>query len=313
MRPTSPADFESIISKPRLNSYRAYFHTTSIEESIGLYMWNTEISSCFASLLAHFEIALRNNIHSAMSSTYPSGSSFTSNHWYDRIQNSLKKGARAKIDEVRHTGYGNNKRAITPPPNPDEIVSRVSFGFWPNVLGIIDTRAGFADKIFPKIFPHHRLSINPLDWTDAALRQQALAPIYELNQFRNRVAHHEPLWKFSAINNTSSRQTVMVMRASTNLSDSLIRFTRLISMFDEILYALNPSFKMDLASSSWRQKLNYLLSDRGLERYRREKHYPAQKSITPTKFRRNFSCVVKYNQPVNITLSQKRGGIFIPD
>ena len=129
MRPSLAHVFEQAISKPRLDSYRGYFQTKGLDEAIGLYMWNSEISLCFGALLSFFEIALRNNIHRAMSLFYTRGVS-SSAHWYDQIRSSLKYGTIAKIDEVRYTGYGTNRVLRNPQPSPDEIVSRVSFGFW---------------------------------------------------------------------------------------------------------------------------------------------------------------------------------------
>jgi hypothetical protein len=62
MLPNFPTAFERAISKPGLDSYRAYFRTNTIHEAIGLYMWNGELTACFGSLLSFFEINLRNNI-----------------------------------------------------------------------------------------------------------------------------------------------------------------------------------------------------------------------------------------------------------
>jgi hypothetical protein len=46
-----------------------------MDETIGLYLWNGEVSSCFASHLSYFEIVLRNSIHRAMSLLYTRGRS----------------------------------------------------------------------------------------------------------------------------------------------------------------------------------------------------------------------------------------------
>ncbi len=144
-----------------------YFRTTSVEESIGLYMWNIVLSACFNALLSNFEIVLRNNIHRAMSVQYCSG--VASGHWYDlSIKAQLKPETLNKIDDVRYTGRGRKRVLRTPTPNPDEIVSRVSFGFWPSVLKAIPQP--HAHAVFPSIFPSHVLSTTPADWGDAAKR-----------------------------------------------------------------------------------------------------------------------------------------------
>ena len=102
MLPSVPVNFESVISKPRLDSYRGYFHARTVEEAIGLYMWNTELSASFGTLISLFEVALRNQIHRAMSLHYSNGAS-SSIHWYDRTYGSLKPATPLCQDRCRVT------------------------------------------------------------------------------------------------------------------------------------------------------------------------------------------------------------------
>jgi len=307
MRPALAHVFEHVISKPRLDSYKGYFRTKSVEEAIGLYMWNSELSACFSVLLSFFEIALRNNVHRTMSQFYTQGVS-SSHHWYDRM--TLKPGTVRNIENVRYVGPPNKQKLRKPAPSPDEIVSRVSFGFWPGVLGTLDPR--FANQLFPGIFPHHPLNANPLDWKVDGTRKNALAFIYELNDFRNRIAHREPLWKFAAIKNTSVKPPIVILPASNNYADSIARLQRLLGLFDAAMGAINQDFHADLLQSSWRLRLDYLLTVRGFARYKSLKHSPATNTLTPTEFRRTFSLIVKGNQPVRIRRTNLRG-VFIPE
>lgn len=149
MRLSFPSIFEHLISKPRLDSYKGYFHTKNLNESIGLYRWNAELSACFGTLVSFFEIALRNSVHRTMSQFYSRGAS-SSDHWYDRIRQSLKPATVSNLDELRHEGCWRSRTLRHSPPSPDEIVSRVSFGLWPGVLSSIDTR--YAGHILPTFF-----------------------------------------------------------------------------------------------------------------------------------------------------------------
>ena len=308
MLPSVPVNFESVISKPRLDSYRGYFHARTVEEAIGLYMWNTELSASFGTLISLFEVALRNQIHRAMSLHYSNGAS-SSIHWYDRTYGSLKPATKSKIDEVRHERVGRVKQLRNPPPSADEIVSRVSFGFWPGILSTIDRRVNFADKIYPAIFPYHALSTTPLDWLDHAKRTAALAFIYEINTFRNRLAHHEPLWKFAALYDQAG---LLIHPSTTTLQDSIIRFNRILSLIDAALQAMTPSFYADLAQSSWRKRISYLLSSRGVLRYRMLSHCPIPATVDPRELQRNFHLVVRKNRPVYVSHAGSRG-LFLPD
>lgn len=308
MKPSIARDFESIIAKPRLDSYKGYFHARSLEETIGLYMWNGELSACFSTLISIFEIVLRNQIHRAMSLHYSNGS-HASYHWYDRIWGSLKPKSKSKIDEIRQEGPPGRRRLRNPAPSPDEIVSRISFGFWPNMLGSIDRRVNSVDRILPAIFPHHPLNVQPLDWADNGKLSAALAFIHELNTFRNRIAHHEPLWKFAALYDNAM---VQIYPSSTNLSDSLLRLRRILSLLDEAMRSMNAGMFADLQSSSWRRRIDFLLSERGVLRYRTYRHCPADRAISPLEFQRNFHKIVLANEPVRISKSGS-AGLFVPD
>lgn len=307
MRPTLPSTFEDLISKPRLRSYKSYFKTQSIDEAIGLYMWNCELSTCFSALLSFFEVALRNNIHRTMSQFRSRGTS-NSYHWYDGsngIIGSLDSSIASQIDDVRHEGYGSKRKLRNPAPTPDEIVSRVSFGFWPGVLSAVKPWE------LPNVFPFHPLNCNRSNWNDNKKRTVALAPIYEIKDFRNRVAHHEPLWKFSAAEDRTNN-SIVKLPASNNLADSLNRFKRFLSLFDGTMKSMNEDFHYDLVKSGWRQKLDYLLSDRGIARYRTLKYCPSYNPLTPAEFHQEFSLIVSENQPVHVEYSDMKG-LFTPE
>lgn len=299
MIPSVPHGFEQTISKPRLDSYRGYFRV-SLSEAIGLYMWNTEVASKLGVLLSYFEIALRNNIHKTMSSFYSHGGQ-TSCHWYDTIAGQLKPTTRDKIAVVR---------AKSRHPSPDEIVSRVTFGFWPAILSSLDRR--YQHQLLAGIFPNHPLSAMPQSWAVQANRVSSLAYIYEINDLRNRLAHHEPLWKFTAIKDTSTNPARIVVPATQSQADTLARFQRLMVLFDGGVAALNQDLQKDLAASSWRQDLTFLLSERGIDRYRKLQHVPGPTVLSLKEFKAQFGVLTKRNQPVRISKA-KHAGIFRPD
>lgn len=55
-------------------------------------------------------------------------------------------------------------------------------------------------------------------------------PNYEINDLRNRLAHHEPLWKFTAIKDTSANPARTVVPATQSQADTLARFQRLMGL-----------------------------------------------------------------------------------
>ncbi|WP_147297865.1 hypothetical protein [Trinickia dinghuensis] len=305
MNPTDIANFEHIIGKPRLQSYRSYFKTRSPEATIGLYMWNGELSSCFAALLSYFEICLRNSIHIAMASHYI-GAVNSSAHWWDVVAAQLGTRTMEKVKAVREK----NGTPRIPAPSADEIVSRVTFGFWTAVLGRVDKHQ--AHVIMPAIFPDHPLNARPNEWKDSVKRKKAISFAFEMNDFRNRLAHHEPLRKFGSIKDTSTTPATLVVAASTDLQSTRSRFARLIGLYDEAMSSISATLHRDLLKSSWRTRLTFLLSDRGIERYVNTKYALSDIATTSSYLHQNFARVVKQNAPVRIRRARK-AGIFIPE
>jgi hypothetical protein len=302
MLPSHSSSFERAISKPRLDSYKGYFRTRSLEEAIGLYMWNTELSASLSNLLSLFEITLRNQVHRAMSLRYSPSKAQQSFAWYNTIRKNLPNDTQGKIDKVLKVKIKGVWVPRTPVPGPDEVVSRVTFGFWPAILSHIDARITYADVVFPQIFPNHPLSANPADWLVVAQRKSALNYIYEINSFRNRIAHHEPLWKFPAVPGIAE---------SKNMADSLSRFARLLAQIDDAIQAMDSDLYKDMLTSSWRLKIEFLLSPKGILRYRTLNHCVLVTKIEPAEFHRNFHLLILNNRPVRIKRKASEG-IFFP-
>jgi hypothetical protein len=293
--------FEQLLSKPRLDSYRGYWKI-SADEAVGIYMWNGEICSCLSQLLAYFEITLRNNIHRTLSlSTGGGGSSST--HWWDVYWAQLTQETRNKIASVR-------SEFAPASASPDEIVARLSFGFWPNMLSWIGKN---RPALLIQIFPGHPLSqaMAP-NWMTKPARRTALNSVFELKDIRNRIAHHEPLWKFSNIVDTSGPTPVVIAPASTNEATSIVRFIRLLALYDNLLVAISPPFANHIRQSSWRQQLDFLLSERGRTRYKNGSHIPIADSVSPAALNQLFANWMQKNRPVRLR-DAGGSGLFIPN
>lgn len=293
--------FEQIVSKPRLDSYRNYWKV-SADEAVGLYMWNGEVSAEVAKLLSYFEVALRNNIHRELSLNV-TGNASVSAHWWDALSSQLRSGTLDKIAELR-------QKARPAVPNADEIVSRLSFGFWPNVLTWV---AKHRTSLMPRVLPAHPLSqqgASP-NWANAVARRNALTEFFEIKDLRNRIAHHEPLWKFAAVMDTSTSPATILAAASTDEASSLARFARLLQRYDHAVNALSPDLAAHIRGSSWRAKVNYLLSRRGLDRYKDGAHVAEPSAISILALRQQFAVVMRRNRPVRL-VDLAGEGIFVP-
>lgn len=294
--------FEQIVSKPRLDSYRTYWKVDP-QAAVGLYMWNVEVSAEMGKLLQHLEVALRNNIHRELS-LHVTGNASTSTAWWQVgwVAGQLTNDAWNSINTVY-------SKAAPATPGPDEVISRLTFGFWPNML---NWTAKQATVRMPAILPGHpmsQLGANP-DWSNKKARREGLQDYFELKDMRNRIAHHEPLWKFAKVEQTVAGKKVIVP-ASTNEASSINRFARLLSIYDRAVLEVSPPLYACIHSSTWRARLNFLLSPRGVDRYRHGCHVPEPASVTTLALKQQLATVVRGNRP--IILSDHGGeGIFIP-
>lgn len=303
MKTTNHSAFEHIISKPRLHRYSSYFGLNNVQEAIGLYLWNAELTMNFSVLLGFFEVALRNSIHHAFSDFY-SGSKSFSHHWYDEKRFNIKHGSKRKIDDARTDNNGNTLTVT-----PDKIVSEMTFGFWPNILS---AHSPFNNPIvMPNIFKNHALNANKQDWKDKKNFTRAFDPIYEINDFRNRVAHYEPIWKFPAKKDTSTKPATLILPETNNLSDSLNRLKRILTIYDSVLNSIDADLCTDIQSSNWRKNIEFLLTQKGITRFRSLKNAANEGAITIASLRNNFHSIVSGNQPVLVYQGNQKG-LFIP-
>lgn len=153
------------------------------EAAARLYTWNTAVSGAFYGPLQSLEVAVRNSMHLHLSAEYGP-------EWYDGAHAGLDANARTKITQLKAELRRSNYPVDTP-----HVVAGLSFGFWVSLLG----RGGYSDAsrlrrasyemtlwrpALRKAFPH-AVSLN---------RVGAHTPLDYLRTFRNRIAHHEPIF-----------------------------------------------------------------------------------------------------------------------
>jgi hypothetical protein len=119
------------LSHARLRNYRTFFGATDDRAAYGLYCWNDAISVALSRVLGFAEIALRNQFHTALSARYGVGAT-GSHDWYDYLTlNPKSKEAIRKIThEWRRVGRTKQQVPRHPAPSPDDVVSKLTFGFW---------------------------------------------------------------------------------------------------------------------------------------------------------------------------------------
>ena len=184
--PLAPGDpvldaLQASLSPERFATYLAATQGDRAE-ALRLYTWNTALSAAFYGPLQGLEVATRNAMHRELSTRYgPS--------WYDNPQAGLDAGAldrlQAAKDELQRGRY-----AVDPP----HLVAALPFGFWVSLLGRggHSPTPGGAKRNYDmtlwrpalyRAFPHARLR-----------RMDVHSRLDYLRTFRNRIAHHEPIF-----------------------------------------------------------------------------------------------------------------------
>lgn len=240
---------EDKIAPSRLNSYRQYFSCQNDAEALGVYLWNKALAAAYLPLLQAIEVTLRNSIHSAAKVSF-SGNS----EWF-----LMRSFPEAKKEAQRY--YQNFLGApIIPRPNSDTVVSQLTFGFWVNTLNSNFDDPVHNKKLWPRLIPVAFPNARGIHATRKALQQR----FKFIKDFRNRVGHHEPLWK---IKNTIDGGGNITRHGPTNPSESIIRLNEHTDLMLEALEWLSISRSDFIKNTGYIEHLRAICTLEALEYY----------------------------------------------
>lgn len=247
MRKTDYKELERFISNSRLKSYEQIIKKKKLENLVAGYLWNKQVSASLYPILQCLEVTLRNALHVAGSKA------FSASDWYEQV---LKHGGdeKFKSDYIKYeakfyrksAGYKkeNNKKAWTSnhenmlktskrhlerdkkSPTANNIISTVMFGFW--VSFFEDAYAGIDPT--KSLWPHIETKIFSID--GVANRKEAHLLLLGLQILRNRMSHHEPVWKDKSVVDDQSAITFLHSQVDSALllikSFSIERYEHLL-------------------------------------------------------------------------------------
>lgn len=156
-------------------------------KALELYLWNIQISSALFEIIGFYEVTLRNKIFNVINKA------FTHSIQDNYFIHSLPPLARNKIKTLIST------KGITSPL----IVSRLNFSFWTTVLENYFYYSGKSDKqgnpILPRLYKYNNALFDiPKRKTKHQfnrLIKKLIKITIEVNELRNRICHHEPIFK----------------------------------------------------------------------------------------------------------------------
>lgn len=271
---TTPRIIKSI-STPRLSSYKNIFGFATEEECIPYYRWNQSLSSELYILLSTIEICLRNKIHETLSeeaSLKFTGSINNNFSWYDHFffvevdQKGKKKTDRSGNDIYTETGKAfrkitHNKRGVNLNRLPQIVISKLEFGKWSYVLSAKKYDNGDLidwNKLFPLIFPHF-VGMEPTK------HQIIIDRIKVVKGWRNRLAHLEPVWKFSDVKDPVTGK--VLVKEPKNQEEVLKRLNRETRRTMELLFWLCSDTHEHYRVSNSYNNLISLISHEGITKF----------------------------------------------
>ena len=161
---------EISISKERLRRYQT--SDDDVSSAIALYERNTRLAEAFYTALQGFEICFRNKIHAALEEDYGA-------------QCLMQDAIPLIADGALH--LRDAKRRLQMPRrvlSEGAIVAELSLGFWVGLIGPPYDANLWRRSLF-KVFSKNG---RPMRRKDVHGRFNAI------RRFRNRIAHHEPIW-----------------------------------------------------------------------------------------------------------------------
>lgn len=212
-----------------------------------LYVWNRDLSVAILADIAVIEVALRNAMHEAL--TYQWG-----DHWYEGSDPVLDLRSAGQLKTAWERLPRRRLRDRADPDLPGRLIANCMFGFWANLLdagGPIGTgpRSGItADYdqlwlVLRRAFKGGRAEARVAN--EPYRRPWVHSVVKEVNDLRNRTAHHEPLINGFPLTGQQRRKTATeghaaCMRLARMLDSDLASWLAASSTVPALL-AVKPS------------------------------------------------------------------------
>ena len=250
------------ISTPRLDSYEKILKLTKPNQIMRAYCWNIAVSAALYPIIQTLEVTLRNALDMAVRNHHsPVPSSGKPSYigqplWFKLMITEKQDSAIARMNShqqskwISSTGarkrYNFSEEQLRKVEKdisrykarvlPEDILSNVPFGFWTTLLGKDYEDLTNKHLLWPNLF-HNVFPNAPIGYT----RNDIEMEFNIVREFRNRFAHHEPVWKFfdrNPINNKIDYgKPIHGLVASLNLLDKQYdRMLNIISWMSQDAY-----------------------------------------------------------------------------
>lgn len=170
-------DFERVISSARMSRYLLACNGNT-RKAMTLYRKNLQLTQELFTVVSCFEVALRNAIDTQM--TLVLGT--------DWLRDAASAGGIFDTRQCRQTRDNiNDAIGKLRVYSHQKLVAELGFGFWRYLFAQHQFRA--THRILLRVFPSKPISTPAIQYNNTYVFRQ----LAELNNIRNRMAHHEPI------------------------------------------------------------------------------------------------------------------------
>ncbi len=174
-------NIKNALSSPRIGTYEIATNAVSnLSGALALYSWNAQVSAALMTPLHICEVAVRNAVADALQSVY--GPSWP---WAPVFEQSLPNPPKGSGYSARRDLTATRAKEAT----TGKVIPELKFVFWQKMF-----TGRFDDRIWNT---HMRTVLPHLDptMTVQQLRKLIHDELEQLRGLRNRIAHHEPIFK----------------------------------------------------------------------------------------------------------------------
>ncbi|WGV28208.1 Abi family protein [Halotia branconii] len=224
MKPKRPSykflRFQRAISPKRLEAYRSSSSDKELD-LLSTYLWNIGLCEAFYPVLHSFEIALRNNLHQAISRLFYED-------WLDKIDSQILQPEGIQSVKTAIKSLNKKNQSIS----TGNLISELNLGFW---VSLSYARYEGKDKLYPRLFKDKEFL--PHLPKSRRTRSTLSRTFTSINQLRNQIFHHNPVWNKSNLREEYDN----ALEAIQWISPILYETTKHLSRFPDV-YAQGRAF-----------------------------------------------------------------------
>ncbi|MFB2583469.1 hypothetical protein [Herbiconiux liukaitaii] len=169
-----------LVSEPRFGAYLAHYQGDA-RLAARLYLWNAELTSAFWGPISILEVVLRNAVHDALRRG-------RADDWWNDPSVHLMRRERSMID----TAHSDLSRRGVHAPSAGQVVAATSLGLW---VGLTDAGRPRDPLLSYETALWQPRLVHAFPHLGVRRRKQLHRELDDVRRFRNRLAHHEPIFR----------------------------------------------------------------------------------------------------------------------